>query len=61
MSEVESLLAERKALEKDFKKFGDKLNEWSHDLLLNRIDMIDSMLEFEGYYAQIFDYCYINL
>jgi hypothetical protein len=51
MSEVESLLAERKALEKDFKKFGDKLNEWSHDLLLNRIDMIDSMLEFEGYYA----------
>ena len=49
MSEVESLLAERKAIYSDLTKFQDKLNHWTHDLLLNRIEMIESMLEFEGY------------
>jgi hypothetical protein len=51
MTQVESLLAERKAIESDFKKFEGKLNDWTHDLLLNRIEMLDSMLEFEGYNA----------
>jgi hypothetical protein len=51
MTQVESLLAERKAVLADFKKFEYSLNDWTHDLLLNRIEMIDSMLEFEGYYA----------
>jgi len=49
MTQVESLLAERKAIYSDLKKFEDKLNGWTHDLLLNRIEMIESMLEFEGY------------
>ena len=61
MTQVESLLAERKAIEADFLKFRDKLNGWTHDVLMNRIEMIDSMLDYEGYNAQIFDYRYINL
>ena len=51
MSEVESLLAERRAIELDFKNLEDKLSGWTYDLLLNRIEMIDSMLEYEGYNA----------
>lgn len=61
MSEVESLLAERNAIEKDYVKLKSKLSDWTHDLFINRLDMIESMLEFEGYYAQIFYYRYINL
>ena len=44
MTQLESLKAERKALEQDFKKFEDKLNDWSHDLFLNRLEMIESMI-----------------
>jgi hypothetical protein len=44
MTQLESLKAERKALEKDFKKFGDKLNDWSHDLFLSRLEMVESMI-----------------
>jgi len=51
MSDLENLLAERKALEKDFKKFGDKLNDWSHDLFLNRLEMVESMICMEEYNA----------
>jgi hypothetical protein len=51
MSEVESLLAERNAIEKDYVKLKSKLSDWTHDLFINRLDMIESMLEFEGYYA----------
>ena len=61
MSEIESLLAERQAIEKDYIKFGSKVDAWTHDLFVNRLEMIESMLEFEGYYAQIFYYRYINL
>lgn len=51
MSDLESLLAERKAVEADFKKFGDKLNDWTHDLLLSRMEMLDSMIAIESYNA----------
>jgi hypothetical protein len=44
MTDLESLKAERKALEKDFKKFQDKLNDWSHDLFLSRLEMVESMI-----------------
>jgi hypothetical protein len=47
MTDLESLLAERKALEADFKKFGDKLNDWSHDLFLSRLEMVESMIGYE--------------
>jgi hypothetical protein len=47
MTQLESLLEERKALEKDFKKFGDELNDWSHDLFTSRFEMLDSMIEIE--------------
>ena len=47
MTDLESLKAERKALEQDFKKFGDKLNDWSHDLFLSRLEMVESMIGYE--------------
>jgi len=51
MSELESLLAERKAIESDFKKFEGSLNGWTHDLLLSRMEMLDSMIAIESYNA----------
>ena len=51
MSDLESLLEERIYIEKDFKKFGDKLNDWTHDLLLSRMEMLDSMISIEKHNA----------
>lgn len=48
MTDLESLLAERKAVEADFKKFGDKLNDWTYDLLVSRMEMLDSMIAIES-------------
>lgn len=53
MTQIESLLEERKAIEKDYVKFGTKVNAWTHDLLINRLDMIESMLDNEGYYNKV--------
>ena len=50
MTQIESLLEERDAIENDYVRFKSKLNAWTHDLLINRLDMIDSMLDAEGYY-----------
>jgi len=50
MTQIESLLAERKAIEKDYQKFGTKVDPWTHDLFINRLDMIEDMLDNEGYY-----------
>ncbi len=50
MTQIESLLEERKAIEKDYEKFSTKVNAWTHDLLINRLDMIEDMLDNEGYY-----------
>jgi hypothetical protein len=47
MTQLESLLAERKAVAADFKKFEDKLNDWTHDLLSSRLEMLDSMISIE--------------
>jgi hypothetical protein len=51
MSDLESLQAERRAIERDFKKFDGKLNDWTHDLLLSRMEMLDSMISIEEYNA----------
>lgn len=51
MTDLQSLRAERKAIESDFKKFDGKLNDWTHDLLLSRMEMIDSMISIEEYNA----------
>jgi hypothetical protein len=51
MSELKSLLAERKAIEADLEKFDGMLNDWTHDLIVGRIEMLDSMIEIESYNA----------
>lgn len=47
MSDLESLMLERIAIQFDFHKFEGKLNDWTHDLLANRIQMLDEMIEWE--------------
>lgn len=45
MSEqLQSLLAEHKALRADLNYYGEKLTDWGHDLLTNRIEMLDEMI-----------------
>lgn len=51
MTQIESLLEELTEVRADLKKFEDRLNDHTHDVLSNRIDMLESMLEMEGYYA----------
>jgi hypothetical protein len=51
MTQLESLRAERKAIENDFKKIDGRLNDWTHDLLLSRMEMLDSMISIEEYNA----------
>ena len=51
MSELKSLLDERKEVEADFKKFEDKQKNWTHNLLLSRMEMLDSMISIEKYNA----------
>ena len=47
MNDLQSLLAERRAIESDFKKYKDVLNDWSHDLFISRMEMLDSMISIE--------------
>ena len=48
MTQLESLLAERLDIVKDLWKYGDNLESYTHDLLTNRIEMLDSMIEMEN-------------
>ena len=52
MSELKSLMAERKAIEADLDKFEGMLNDWTYDLIVGRMEMLDSMIAIESYNAQ---------
>lgn len=48
MSELESLKAELQSLRADFKNYGERLTDYGHDCLVNRIEMLESMIEMES-------------
>ena len=50
-SQIESLLEERWQISADLNRYQGKLLDYTHDTLINRLEMIESMLEMEGYYA----------
>lgn len=52
MSELKSLMAERKAIEADLDKFEGMLNDWTYDLIVGRMEMLDSMIAIESYNAK---------
>lgn len=45
-------MAERKAIEADLDKFEGMLNDWTYDLIVGRMEMLDSMIAIESYNAQ---------
>lgn len=47
MSELASLKGELHALKRDLVRSGDDLSEWGYDCLVNRIEALESMIEFE--------------
>ena len=49
--QIESLLEERWQITVDLDRYQNKLMDYTHDTLTNRLEMIESMLEHEGYYA----------
>jgi len=50
-NQIESLLEERWQITVDLERYENKLMDYTHDLLVNRLEMIESMLEMEGHYA----------
>lgn len=47
MTQLESLLEEKAELLQDFEDVKNLISDSGHDLILNRIDMLDSMIEIE--------------
>jgi hypothetical protein len=47
VSELVSLKGELHALKRDLVRSGDDLSEWGYDCLVNRIEALESMIEFE--------------
>jgi hypothetical protein len=47
MSDLESMKSELRSIKADFKNYGERLTDYGHDLLLSRIEMLESMIAIE--------------
>jgi len=47
MSELASLKGELRELKRDLVRYGDDLSSFGFDCLVNRIEAVESMIEFE--------------
>ncbi len=51
--QIKSLLEEREGILKDLIKLRNKINDHTFDALNNRVEMLESMLDMEGYRGKL--------